>query len=102
MTLRRDGKGCIFVIVGALLVTGCLGISVRAQGIGQDWEKAAGGRQQFEVASVRMSRSGGQSNSNFMLDGSGNAYFIMNKDDRTAPEGNLFRATGQPLMRYII
>jgi hypothetical protein len=92
----------LFVIVCKLVLTGCLGISVRAQVAGQDWEKAAGGKQQFEVASVRENKTGGNSYSNFTLDGSGNMYFIMAQDDKTAPEGALFRATSQPLMRYII
>jgi uncharacterized protein (TIGR03435 family) len=102
MICRLDGKRWLFVILCALLLPAYLGTSVRAQGTGQDWEKAAGGKQQFEVASVRESKSGGQSNSNFTLDGNGNAYWVMDQDVKTAPEGSLFRATNQPLMRYII
>jgi hypothetical protein len=49
---------------------------------GQDWEKAAGGKQ-FEVASVCENKLGGQSNSNFMLDGGGNMYFVMTQDDKS-------------------
>jgi uncharacterized protein (TIGR03435 family) len=102
MTCRLDGKRSLFVIISALLLTSCLGISVRAQDTGQDWEKAAGGKQQFEAASVRENKLGGQSNSNFTLDGNGNAYWVMNQDVKIAPEGSLFRATSQPPMRYII
>jgi uncharacterized protein (TIGR03435 family) len=102
MTYRLDGRRCLFVILCALLLTACLGISVRAQSPEQGWEKAAGGKQQFEVASVRENKLDGPSYSNFMLDGNGNSYWVMNKNDRTAPDGSLFRATGQPLLRYII
>ncbi|MEO6816551.1 MAG: TIGR03435 family protein [Edaphobacter sp.] len=102
MLYRPDGSRCLFVILCGLLLTACLGISVRAQGPEQDWEKEAGGKQQFEVASVREDKLDGQSSSNFMLDGNGNTYWMMNKSDRPAPEGNLFRATNQPLLRYII
>ena len=102
MICRLDGKRCLFVIIWALLFTACLGVSVRAQGAGQGWEKAAGGKQQFEVASVRENKAGGNQSSNFMLDGNGNAYWVMNQDDKTAPEGSLFRATNIPLTRYII
>jgi hypothetical protein len=102
MIWRLDGKRCLFVIICAVLFTACLGISVCAQSAEQDWEKAAGGKQQFEVASVRENKAGGDSNSNFTLDGNGNAYWVMDKDVKTAPEGSLFRATNQTLMRYII
>ena len=37
-----------------------------------------------------------------MLDSNGNAYWVMNQDDKTAPEGSLFRATNIRLTRYII
>jgi uncharacterized protein (TIGR03435 family) len=102
MICRLDGKRCFFVIVCVLLFTACLGNSVRAQDAEQGWEKAAGGKQQFEVASVREDKAGGDSSSNFTLDGNGNAYWVMDKDVKTAPEGNLFRAANQPLLRYII
>jgi uncharacterized protein (TIGR03435 family) len=102
MICRLDGKCCLFVIMCALVFSACLGISVRAQGAEQSWENAAGGKQQFEVASVRENKAGGDSNSNFTLDGNGNAYWVMDKDVKTAPEGSLFRATNQTLMRYII
>jgi uncharacterized protein (TIGR03435 family) len=102
MICRLGGKRYLFLIICTLLLTACLGISVRAQGTGQDWEKAAGGKQQFEVASVCENKLGGQSNSNFMLDGGGNMYFVMTQDDKIAPEENLFRATNTTLMRFII
>ncbi len=62
----------------------------------------AGDKLAFDVASVRENKSGGNSFSNFELDGNGNVYWVMNQDDKTVPEGSLFRATNQPLMRYII
>ena len=42
--------------------------AAHAQSARQDWEKAAGGKQQFEVASVREDKDGGGSYSNFELD----------------------------------
>ena len=68
MICRLDGKRCLLVIICPLLFTACLGISVCAQSAGQGWEKAAGGKQQFEVASVRENKAGGASNSNFTLE----------------------------------
>jgi uncharacterized protein (TIGR03435 family) len=65
------------------------------------WEKAAGGKQQFEVASVRENKSDGRSYSNFSLD-NGNAYFVVGKDDLLSPNGTLFSAKNQSLLRYII
>ena len=90
------------VLLGTLLFTASVGTSACAQDAGRQWESAAGGRQQFDVASVRENKAGGQSSSNFSLDGNGNAYWVMDKGDKTAPEGDLFRATNQTLMRYII
>jgi uncharacterized protein (TIGR03435 family) len=102
MICRRDSKRCLVAIGCALVIASCLRISAPAQSGEQDWEKAAGGKQQFEVASVRESKPGGHSDANFTLDGNGNAYWVMDKDVKTAPTGNLFRATNQPAMRYII
>lgn len=65
------------------------------------WEKAAGGKQEFEVASVRQNTSGGGTYSNFTLD-SGNAYWVMNKGDTLAPVGTLFSAKNFFLLRYIV
>ncbi len=76
-------------------------------GLGQNavdeanWEKAAGGMQEFDVASVRQDAGEGQSYSNFSLD-NGNAYFTLGKNDAMAPNGTLFSAKYQTLMRYII
>ena len=102
MMRRLDGNRRLFAMLGTSLLAACLGISVRAQTAEQGWEQAAGGKQQFEVASVRENKAGGGSDSNFTLDGNGNAYWVMDKDVKTAPEGSLFRATNQTLMRYII
>jgi uncharacterized protein (TIGR03435 family) len=77
-------------------------VSLLAQSGEPDWEKAAGGRQSFEVASVREDNGGGSASSNVVLDGSGNAYWVINKSDAAATEGSLFSARNQPLMRYII
>ena len=102
MRCRPNDARRLLVIVCATLLSAGSAVSVRAQDGGQGWEKAAGGPQQFDVASVRESKLGGSSNSNFTLDGNGNAYWVMDRDVKTAPEGNLFRATSQPPMRYII
>ncbi len=74
---------------------------LRGQGLDASWEKAAGGKQQFEVASVRENKTGGPSYSNFSLD-NGNAYFTVSKNDALSPSGSLFSAKNQTLMRYII
>jgi len=66
-----------------------------------NWEKAAGGKQEFDVASVRQDTGEGRSYSNFSLD-NGNAYFTVSKNDAMAPNGTLFSAKYQTLMRYII
>ncbi len=79
-----------------------MGIAAHAQSAGQGWEKAAGGKQEFDVASVRADKNGGRSYSNLDLDGGSNAYWVMNKSDVAATEGSLFSAKNQPLMRYII
>jgi uncharacterized protein (TIGR03435 family) len=106
MRRRLDGKRRWYLVVCALflaaeIILACLGISVRAQNPEQDWEKAAGGKQEFEVASVRENKSGGGSYSNFTLD-NGNAYWVMKKGDVVAPTGSLFSAKNQTLMRFIV
>lgn len=102
MACGMEARRCLFVMSCALLLAACVAISARAQSVEQDWEKAAGGKQQFEVASVRENKLGGSSNSNFMLDGNGNTYWVIKQGDKAAPEGSLFRAINQPLLRYII
>lgn len=102
MVCRPDGRRRLFAMVCALLFIACLGNSVCAQETEQSWEKAAGGKLQFEVASVRENKAGGVSSGNFALDGNGNVYWVMNQDDQPASHGSLFRATHQTLLRYII
>ena len=102
MICRLDGKGRLFVVGCALLVTGCMAGSAFAQSVDQGWEDAAGGKQRFEVASVREDKVDGNASGNFALDGNGNAYWVMNQDDQPVPEGSLFRTTNQTLLRYII
>ncbi len=106
MMCRVDGKRCSVVIVCALLLAAeifaCLGISARAQSIEQDWEKAAGGKQQFEVASVRENKSGGGSYSNLTLDGGSNAYWVLDQHDPLASSGDLLSTKDIPLLRFII
>jgi hypothetical protein len=62
-----------------------LAIPLRAQSMGADWEEAAGGKQQFEVASVREDKVAGRSSSSYSLD-NGNACFNVSKDDALAPK----------------
>jgi hypothetical protein len=106
MKCREDGRLCLAVIACALFLSAeifaCLGTSLRAQSFKQGWEKAAGGDQQFEVASVRENKSGGSSYSNLTLDGGSNAYRVIDKHDPLAPSGDLFSTRNIPLIRYII
>jgi uncharacterized protein (TIGR03435 family) len=90
----------ILVLALALWGPG-LAMQLHAQGAEQNWEKAAGGKQSFDVASVREDNAGGQSYSNFNLD-NGNAYSVIGKGERVAPGGDLFSAKNQTLLRYII
>ncbi|HTW81586.1 MAG TPA: TIGR03435 family protein [Terracidiphilus sp.] len=102
----NEGKRSLTVVVTLLLLFvahGPLGpgLLLRAQSSEQTWEQAAGGKQQFDVASVRENKSDGRSYSNFSLD-NGNAYFTVSKKDQLSPSGSLFSANNQTLMRYII
>jgi uncharacterized protein (TIGR03435 family) len=74
---------------------------LRAQSVASDWEKVAGGKLEFDVASVRQDTSEGRSYSNFSLD-NGNAYWVVDANDKLAPSGTLFSAKNQTLMRYIV
>src|SRR5579863_10081010 len=96
--VRKRRLQVIFLFVSVSGVSVCTGLSVSAQTAPPDWEKAAGIKQQFEVASVRENKSGGRSYSNFSLD-NGNAYFIINKSDKLDLNGTLFSAKNQSLMR---
>lgn len=105
MTIKFEGLRPAFrasLLAGALAVVlpTALGLAQTANAP-SDWEKAAGGKREFEVASVRENRTGGSSHSNFSLD-SGNAYFIIDKNDKLTPNGTLFSAQNQTLMRYVV
>lgn len=91
---------CVFFLTSQIVL--CLGISAHAQSAEQDWEHAAGGKQEFDAASVREDKTGGQSYSNINLSGVSNAYRVMNKSDLAATDGSLLAAKNQSLMRYII
>jgi bla regulator protein BlaR1 len=57
-----------------------------------DWQKAAGSKMEFDVASIRQNKDDNpRQNSNFPLD----------SGDRYEPLGGLFRATGLPAIVYI-
>lgn len=92
---RRTAFALMAMAVGLLSAR-----SGNVQGADRDWEAAAGGRQSFDVASVREDKGDDRSSSNFSLD-NGNAFWVVGKGDRLAPVGDLFSAKGQPLMRYI-
>lgn len=62
-----------------------------AQDASADWERAAGGPQSFEVASIRESKSDLPAHANFLL-GPGNVY---------AANGGCFSATNLPLLDLI-
>jgi uncharacterized protein (TIGR03435 family) len=64
---------------------------VSAQSAAADWEKAAGGRMSFEVASVKQNTSG-----NFVP-----AKFPLDDGDAYASTGGLFTAVGFPVITYI-
>jgi uncharacterized protein (TIGR03435 family) len=66
-----------------------------------DWQAAAGGKMQFDVASVKQNKTDEQSSSNFSLD-SGYVYSTVNKGDTFAPNGGYFSARNLPLFRYIL
>jgi uncharacterized protein (TIGR03435 family) len=98
----RPGLWLARVAVCALVLPASANVALHAQNSDRDWEKAAGGKQQFDVASVRKDAAGGPSHSNIVLDGGGNAYSVMNKSDVPAADGDLFSAKNQTLARYII
>jgi uncharacterized protein (TIGR03435 family) len=97
LTWRKKMLLAVAVLM-AVIVPVVIGLGQTAEA---NWEKAAGGRQEFDVASVRQETGEGRSYSNFSLD-NGNAYFTVSKNDAMAPSGTLFSARYQTLMRYII
>lgn len=103
MTVPRHRRGSAIAAAALIAAAAVLGSgSLRGQSGDPDWEKAAGGKQSFEVASVRRNVSGGAQSSNFNLDGNGNAYRVIDQHDALAPGGDLFSARNETLLRYII
>lgn len=92
-------QNATLLAVAATIASG-LNVPLHAQGAAPDWEKAAGGRQEFDVASVREDKTGAPSHSNFSLD-NGNAWFTVSQKDVLAPNGTLFSASSFPLLRYV-
>jgi len=100
MTLRLERLGPMMKSVLALLlliavagpvVFGAHYAELRAQqAVAEDWQKAAGGKMEFEVASVRLNP--GQS---------GLSNFILSTDDAYTPTGGLLTAD-YPLLTYIL
>ena len=89
------------ILIAAALSMPGLNASLRAQSATPDWEKAAGGKQEFDVASVRQDTAEGRPYSNFSLD-NGNAWFTVSKQDALAPNGTLFSAKNQTLLHFIV
>ena len=79
-----------------ILLTGAMFLlnssQVRSESASNDWEKAAGSKMSFDVASVKQNRSG-------VLQISSNVPF--GADDAYPPNGGLFSATNTPLSGYI-
>ncbi|MGD0739270.1 MAG: TIGR03435 family protein [Terracidiphilus sp.] len=92
-------QNATLLAVAATIASG-LNVPLHAQGAAPDWEKAAGGRQEFDVASVREDKTGAPSHSNFSLD-NGNAWFTVSQKDVLAPNGTLFSSSSFPLLRYV-
>jgi uncharacterized protein (TIGR03435 family) len=88
------------VLVVALAIASGLTAPLRAQNAAPDWEKAAGGKQEFDVASVREDKTDTPSHSNFSLD-NGNAWFTVSQKDVLVPNGTLFSSSSLPLLRYV-
>jgi uncharacterized protein (TIGR03435 family) len=96
---RRILRGAALLVAAMAIAFGFYG-SLRAQSAARDWEKAAGGKQEFDVASVREDKTGASSHSNFSLD-NGNAWFTVSKKDVLAPNGTLFSSISLPLLHYV-
>jgi uncharacterized protein (TIGR03435 family) len=78
--------------LAAFLVLGIASVPfLHAQSATDGWEKAAGGKMSFDVASVKQNTTATFSPPNYPLDDS----------DTYAPTGGLFIAKGFPLIRYI-
>lgn len=92
--------GVALLIAVAMIVPG-ISPPLHAQNPDRDWEKAAGGKQQFDVASVREDRGNAAGTSNFPLDG-GNVWFTVDKSFKLNPEGSLLSAKNLSLLRYIV
>ncbi len=96
---RRFSQGAATLATMLAIATGSNEL-LHAQAAVPDWQKAAGGTQEFDVASVREDKTGAPSHSNFSLD-NGNAWFAVSKKDVLAPNGTLFSAASMPLLHYI-
>jgi uncharacterized protein (TIGR03435 family) len=93
-----------FVVAGPIVVVlwvvaACDGLA-QAPGTPQSMTPA-GGKLEFEVASVRQNKSDDKATSGFSLD-SGNIYSTVSRGDVFIPSGGYFSATNQPLWRYIV
>ena len=93
--------GAVALLIAVAMIVPDISPPLHAQNSGRDWEKAAGGKQQFEVASVREDRGNAAGTSNFPLDG-GNVWFTVDKSFKLNPEGSLLSAKNLSLLRYIV
>jgi uncharacterized protein (TIGR03435 family) len=105
---RKVGKpivrfvaGVVIAIAFPLMPVEMLDAQLHDADPGRNWEQAAGGRQSFDVASVREDQGDGPSTSNFPLDG-GNVWFTVDKSFKVNPEGSLLSAKNLSLLRYIV
>ncbi|MGO9493425.1 MAG: TIGR03435 family protein [Terracidiphilus sp.] len=93
--------GFVILVAIEMMATGMLHAQELSTDPGQAWEQAAGGKQQFDVASVREDKGNGPATSNFPLDG-GNVWFTVDKSFKLNPEGSLLSAKNLSLVRYIV
>ena len=93
--------GAVALLIAVAMIVPGISPPLHAQNSDRDWEKAAGGKQQFEVASVREDRGNAAGTSNFPLDG-GNVWFTVDKSFKLNPEGSLLSAKNLSLLRYIV
>ncbi len=91
----------LLICISALLPIALPLAAQTAPPLTPEWVKAAGGKQEFDVASVRQNLSNDKASSTFSLT-NGNIYSTLGKDFAAAPNGGYISATNFALLRYII
>jgi uncharacterized protein (TIGR03435 family) len=96
MTQRLVGKlGAAIVACAAFLALGVANVSLsQGQSVAEVWEKAAGGKMEFDVVSVRPDVAP-------MTLETITSNFPLGPGDMYTPNGGLFHATNYPLFLYI-